>query len=69
MAIVAHKHRPVLRRVWILVDLLGDLLPQPRLLGEPFARKSGDRVPADLDGTVLSVDICLTRRYDIRLVA
>lgn len=40
----------MLRRVRVLVDLIGDHLAQASLLGEPLAGEAADGVPADLDG-------------------
>ena len=56
MSIFAHKHSPMLRRIRILIGLLRNHLPQPRLLGEPLARETPDRMPSDLHETRLSVE-------------
>lgn len=64
-----HQHRPVLRRIWILIDLLRDLLTQPRLLRKPLASQTPNGMPSNLNGAQLSVDISLAGRYHVRLVA
>lgn len=51
------------------MDLLRDHLPEPRLLGEPFTRESGNRVPTNLNGSRLSGNVDLARRYNVWLVA
>lgn len=69
MHIVPHEHSPVLRRVGTFVDLLGDDLAKPRLLGEPLAGEPGDGVPADLDGARLAADVDLAGRHDVGRLA
>lgn len=62
MHIVPYKHGPVLRRVRGLVDLVGDHLAQPGLLGEPFSCRPSHGMPAQLDGAGLAIDSDLTAR-------
>ena len=50
MTIVPHQNSPVLRRIGVFVNLVGNELAYHRLLGEPLPRGTGDRVPADVDG-------------------
>ena len=69
MTVSAHQHRPVLRRVRILIDLLRDLLAQPRLLSKPLASQPSNGVPTNQDGAQFPVDISLTGRYHVGLVA
>jgi hypothetical protein len=69
VAVIIHEHGPVLRRVGILADVLGDHLSEAGLLGKPLARKAGDGVPANLDGAVLPDENGLARRYDARFAA
>ena len=49
MGKVADDNGPVLGRIRILVDLLGDQLPQAGVLGEPLPG-AADGMPSDLDG-------------------
>lgn len=64
-----HQHRPVLRRIRILIDLLRDLLTQPRLLSKPLASQPSNGMPSNLNGPQFPVDISLAGRYHVRLVA
>lgn len=59
----------MLRRIRVLIDLLRDLLAQPRLLGKPLASEPSNGMPADIDGAQLPVDISLAGRYHVGLVA
>ena len=67
MYIVAYEHSPVLGRVRIVVDTLGNHLSESRLLGEPLAPEAGDGVPTYLDGPGLIVSDWLRGRNNIRL--
>jgi len=49
MHVITDQHGPMLRRIRVAVNLLGDHLAEPRPLREPLARQSADRVPADED--------------------
>jgi hypothetical protein len=66
---ITHKHRPMLRWIRILMDRLRDLLPQPCLLGEPLAPKPADRMPSNLDKTLVAVYLCDAMRNHIGLLA
>lgn len=48
MRVIAHQHRPVLRRIRVFVDLVRDQFPQSGLLCKPLARQPSHGVPADL---------------------
>lgn len=56
MDIVSHKHSPVLRGIWTLVNLLSDHLAQSGLLSKPFARWPGDGVPTQFHSARLSLN-------------
>lgn len=45
----------MLCRIRIIVNLLGNHLPKPRLLGKPFASEATHRMPANLDWPGLAV--------------
>lgn len=49
MRIIAHQHRPMLRRIRVFVDLVRDQFPQPGLLCKPLASQPSHGVPAHLD--------------------
>lgn len=51
MSVVSYQHCPMLRRVWVLVDLLGDQLAEPGVFSEPFSSDSSNWMPANLDRT------------------
>lgn len=59
----------MLRRIRILIDLLRDLLAQPRLLGKPLASEPSDGMPADLNSAQLPVDVGLAGGDHVGLVA
>lgn len=65
MHITAHQHGPVLGWVRALMDLLGDHLTQPGLLGEPLASRPRDRMPAQLHGAGLAADVDLAGGHDV----
>ena len=65
----AYQHRPVLRRIRVLIDLLRDLLSQPRLLSKPLPSQAPNGMPADHDGAKFPVDVGLAGRYHIGFVA
>ena len=69
MTIFIYKYGPVLCRVWVVVDLFGDLLAEPCFLGKPLAPESSNGMPPYLDDARLPADISLARRYDVRFVA
>lgn len=69
MSKLPHKHSPMLRRIRILVHCLRDVLPQPRLLGEPLSPEPTDGVPPNLDGTVVAVDVCDAVGDDVGFLA
>lgn len=62
MAVIAHENSPVLRRIREFANALGDHSAKARLLSEPLPRKTGDRVPADLDQARFPTDVDLSRR-------
>ena len=66
---ITHKHRPMLRWIWVLMDRLRDFLPQSRLLSEPLAPKPADRMPSNLNKALVAVHLCDTVRNDIGLLA
>ncbi len=68
MTVLINKHRPMLRGVRVLVDLLRDHLSKPRLLSEPLASQSAYGMPAYLDEALFPVDVSLAGRNDIGLV-
>jgi hypothetical protein len=69
MTIFTHKHRPVLRRVWVVIDFLRDLLSKACFLSKPLTSKSSNGMPAYLDGAQFPADISLTRRDYVGFVA
>lgn len=69
MAVIAHKHSPVLGWIRVLVNLLLNHPAKTRLLGKPLASKPRDRMPANLDGAVFSLDVDLARGDDVGFVA
>lgn len=69
MHISFHQHGPMLRRIRILLDRLGDLLSQTRLFRKPLAREPAHRVPSDLNKAVVAVDIGFAWRNHVGLVA
>jgi len=69
MAKVTHEDGPVLRWVRIRVDSVGDHFPNHSLLGKPFSCHSRNRMPPNLHGAVLAVELGLGRRNDIGSVA
>ena len=50
MHIVIHQHRPMLRRVRVIVDVFCNHLPQSRLLREPLAARANNRMPSYMHG-------------------
>ena len=68
MNIVAYDHSPMLGRVRILANPLGDRLSDQRL-SEPLATSSRYRMPAKLNGARLSADIGFACRNNIRFTA
>jgi len=66
---VAHKHCPMLRRIWVLMDRLRDLLPQPRLLSKPLTPKTSNRVPSNFDNAMVTIHFCDAVRNHIGLLA
>jgi hypothetical protein len=69
MPIILHQHRPMLRRIGILVNLIGDKLPNHRLFGKPLPRGPGNGMPANVHGAGRVVDARRSRRDHIRLAA
>lgn len=69
MGKLADEDGPVLRRVRVPVDLVGDHLAEARLLGEPLAREAADGVPPDLDGARRAVEQRLRHGDGVGLVA
>jgi hypothetical protein len=59
----------MLSRIRVLMDRLGDLSPQPRLLGKPLPSQPSNWMPADLDVAQLAADVGLSRRNDVRLLS
>ena len=51
------------------MDSLSDHLSKPSLLRKPLASQPSDRMPADLDGAQLPVDVSLTLRDNVGFVA
>lgn len=68
VAVVAHKDCPVLRGIWVVLDLFGDLLAKSCLFCKPFASEAGDWMPANLHDAFLAVDISFGRRDNVRFV-
>jgi len=62
---ISDQHGPVLRRVRILADFLGDHFPESRFFGEPFPAHAGDGVPANLHRAERAVDARFARGYYI----
>ena len=69
MTIVPHQNSPVLRRIGVFVNLVGNELAYHRLLGEPLPRGTGDGVPSDVDGAGRITDAGCPRRDHVRLAA
>lgn len=67
--VVADEDCPVLGRVWVVVDALGDHLAQTRVLGEPLAGEPADGVPADLDIARLAIADGLCDGHDVGRLA
>lgn len=59
MSIITDQDCPVLRRIRILIDLLGNYPAQPGLLSEPLARAATHRMPTNLDRARWSLEAWL----------
>lgn len=59
MHVVSYNNSPMLSRVRILPNSLGDGVTNDGLLGEPFSSRSSNRMPAQLDSSLLAIDIRL----------
>jgi hypothetical protein len=69
MNITAYEDCPMLSRIRILVNLLGDELAKASLFGKPLASKSRNGVPTYLYKPMLPLDMRLILGDDIRLMA
>ena len=65
---VTNEYGPVLRRIRILVDLLGNHLTQPSVLCEPFSGNAAHRMPANFDCAKRPVHHRVRHRDDIGLM-
>lgn len=59
----------MLRGIRVLLDSLGDLPAQARLLGKPAAREPSNGVPSDFHQAMVAVDVGLGGRDHVGLVA
>ena len=65
MNVLPNENGPMLGRIRISADVLGDHLPYPRFISQPFPAHACDRMPAYLDNAKVSIHPGLAGRYHV----
>jgi hypothetical protein len=63
--VLPNENGPMLGRIRISADVLGDHLPYPRFISQPFPAHACDRMPAYLDNAKVSIHPGLAGRYHV----